>query len=200
MPGLCVMVTSAAAAFAAIIVTLSPLMAVKITSVLLQSPQDAAKKALQEMFSGKDDLLAAYDGPPGGGNSGGRGGGGGGGWFGGFNFNEFGDNFMRSMKGLLSFLGAVALIGGLVRNPPSKPCACCLTLCPSCSRLPNPPNPLWPELLGPIVDLLTQPFPTVSTVLRAEILAGCICSYGHGAHENLQVHTRASPCCHLHYQ
>ena len=73
------------------------------------------------MFQGKEDYLAAYDGPPGGsGGKGGRGGGGNGwfsGWFGGFDSSGWGDNFMRSMKGLASTLGAVALFGLLVIPP-----------------------------------------------------------------------------------
>lgn len=81
--------------------------------------QDAAKKALQQLLSGKKDILAAYDArdPPGGGGSGGGGGGGGGGGFGGFgdSFRDFGDNMWRFLKGLGSTLGAVLLfVGALV--------------------------------------------------------------------------------------
>lgn len=87
------------------------------TSQLLQ---DAARGALQDMFKGKDDLLAVYDDAPGGGSGGkgrGKGGGGGGGGGGqgrgGFNFDpsSYWRRFLRASKGLLSTLGAVLLFG-----------------------------------------------------------------------------------------
>lgn len=81
--------------------------------------QDAARSALQDMFKGKDDLLAVYDDAPGGGAGGkGKGGGGGGGsgggkGGGGFNFDpsNYWRKFLRLSKGLVSTLGAVLLFG-----------------------------------------------------------------------------------------
>ena len=81
--------------------------------------QDAARSALQDMFKGKDDLLAVYDDAPGGGSGGkgkgGRGGGGGGGGKGGGGFNfdpsSYWRRFLRLSKGLVSTLGAVLLFG-----------------------------------------------------------------------------------------
>ena len=83
--------------------------------------QDAARSALQDMFKGKDDLLAVHDDAPGGGGGGkgrGKGGGGGGGrgggggkGKGGFNFDpsSYWRRFLRLSKGLVSTLGAVLL-------------------------------------------------------------------------------------------
>ncbi|KAL3162162.1 hypothetical protein ABBQ32_009870 [Trebouxia sp. C0010 RCD-2024] len=80
--------------------------------------EDAARAALQDMFKGKDDLLAVHDDAPGGGSGGkgrGKGGGGGGGGGGkgkgGFNFDpsSYWRRFMRLSKGLVSTLGAVLL-------------------------------------------------------------------------------------------
>ena len=85
--------------------------------------QDAARSALQDMFKGRDDLLAVHDDAPGGGGGGkgrGKGGGGGGGGGGdggkgkgGFSFDpsSYWRRFLRLTKGLISTLGAVLLFG-----------------------------------------------------------------------------------------
>lgn len=83
--------------------------------------QDAAKKALQEMFQGKKDILAAYDAQPdtgGRGGAGGKGGfgGGGGGGFGGFSggFSDFGDNARKFFKSLGSTVGALLMFVAVI--------------------------------------------------------------------------------------
>ncbi len=86
----------------------------------LHKQQDAAKKALQEMFEGKKDILAAYDAQPDTGGPGGAGGkgrfGGGGGGFGGFSegFSDFGDNARKFFKSLGSTVGALFMFVGVV--------------------------------------------------------------------------------------
>ncbi|GMH41562.1 hypothetical protein BSKO_09472 [Bryopsis sp. KO-2023] len=81
--------------------------------------EDAAKKALEEMFSGKKDVLADFDGggdDGGDGGPGGEGGGGGGGWswdeFKG-NFGNLGPNLMKWFKSLGKTIGAVLLFFGI---------------------------------------------------------------------------------------
>ncbi|KAK9908672.1 hypothetical protein WJX75_001240 [Coccomyxa subellipsoidea] len=63
--------------------------------------EDAAKKALQEMFQGKQDMLAAYDAGGGGSGKGGKGGKGGGDGegSGGFNWREWSAKFLRDLGG-----------------------------------------------------------------------------------------------------
>ncbi|BDA41661.1 hypothetical protein COCOBI_02-4420 [Coccomyxa sp. Obi] len=63
--------------------------------------EDAAKKALQEMFKGKQDMLAAYDAGGGGSGKGGKGGRGGGDGDGGdgFNWREWSAKFLRDLGG-----------------------------------------------------------------------------------------------------
>ncbi|KAK9854812.1 hypothetical protein WJX84_004110 [Apatococcus fuscideae] len=80
-----------------------------------KSNDDAARKALQDMFSGQKDVLAAYD-PgeavtTGGGGSRGKGGGGGFSWR--PKWQEWGDGFWRSARGAGQVLGAFMLLCGV---------------------------------------------------------------------------------------
>eukprot|EP01024_Parvocaulis_polyphysoides_P037457 TRINITY_DN33388_c0_g1_i1.p2 TRINITY_DN33388_c0_g1~~TRINITY_DN33388_c0_g1_i1.p2 ORF type:complete len:210 (+),score=30.19 TRINITY_DN33388_c0_g1_i1:135-764(+) len=75
--------------------------------------EGAARKALEEAFKGKRDVLASND-PKlsrfsGGGSGDGKGGGSGGGWFGSFNWNEFGDGAKKSFGGFFRTIGAILL-------------------------------------------------------------------------------------------
>lgn len=80
--------------------------------------QDAAQKALQDAFKGKKDPWALDEERArkrGGGNGGGgNGGGGGGGSGGGFSFNDFGDNFMKWLKGTLKAIAAALCFFGFI--------------------------------------------------------------------------------------
>lgn len=81
--------------------------------------QDAAKKALQDMFSDKKDVLAAFDAPTDTGGAGGKGGfrgfgrGGGFGGFGG-DFSSFGDGARRFFKGIASTAGALLMFVAVI--------------------------------------------------------------------------------------
>lgn len=85
---------------------------IKLSKAACATLQDAARKALQDAFTGKKDPFAAAEERAkkrgeGGGAGGGSGGGGGGGSGGGFNFSEWGDSFR---KGASSFFKTVATI------------------------------------------------------------------------------------------
>ena len=76
------------------------------------SKQDAAKKALQDAFSGKKDPFALDEERrkrQGGGGNRGSGGGGGGGDGGGFNFGDFSDGFRKWLRSTLRALAATFL-------------------------------------------------------------------------------------------
>lgn len=87
--------------------------------------QEAAQKALQDAFKGKKDPWAldeersrkrsagSNDSGGNGGFGGGSGGGGGGG-FGGFSFNEWGDGFMKWLKGTLKAVAAALCFFGFI--------------------------------------------------------------------------------------
>jgi hypothetical protein len=79
--------------------------------------EDAARAALQDMFKGKDDLLAVYDDRGGGGGGGrGKGTGGSGSSDDGFHFDPKGwaRSLWNAIKGVAKTLGAIALFGVLL--------------------------------------------------------------------------------------
>ena len=83
--------------------------------------QEDARKQLQNMFKGREDVLAAYDAAPPGGGTGGSGGGGSGGGGGNwrdFDWREWGrqawQRLRSSLKGFATVVGAALLFAGVL--------------------------------------------------------------------------------------